>query len=59
MPGMLLYGLLLPQIISPTWSLTLLDVWTIFIFHLTHPHSIFHSLSSDPPLSPIAPLDLP
>ena len=37
-----------------------IGVWTIFIFHLTHPCSIFVTpLSSDPPLSPITPLDLP
>ena len=38
---------------------TSFGVWCYFYLHLTHPCSIFVTpLSSDPPLSPIAPLDL-
>ena len=38
---------------------TSLGVWCYFYLHLTHPCSIFVTpLSSDPPLSPIAPLRL-
>ena len=37
-----------------------MGVWCYFYLHLTHPYSIFVTpLSSNPPLSPITPLDFP
>ena len=54
------YQLDKPQIFSIHSILMSFGVWTIFIFHPTHPCSIFVSpLSSNPFLSPITPLDLP